>query len=262
MITMTATATAQGYSTFQRTVAAEGLAEHNKGCCIPGARCWMAEGLEKIVNSTKSAVHVDAVAERPMPRGNGNATRAATVIRDLATDKQMAYINSMMEQLTDAPDSIPGVTVRDVMRTAIDGGTVITKRAASDIIGKMKPVVDAYRGWKAQQTKAQRAAALAPSTMPVTPGIYKLGDDIVKVNASRSTGRPYATVLTRVDGENRGTFEYAPGLIRKLTPEHRLTLAQASEFGHLYHFCACCGRELTHPESVKAGIGPVCRANL
>lgn len=261
---MTATATAQGYSTFQRTVAAEGLAEHDKGCCTPGARCWMAEGLEKIVNSTKSAVHVDAVAERPMPRGNGNATRAATVIRDLATDRQMAYINSMMEQLADAPDSIPGITVRDVMRTAIDGGTVITKRAASDVINKMKPVVDAYRGWKAQQTKAQRAAAPAPVTPrtpaeSVTEGMYETGGVVYRVKLS-GAGRLYAMRLVVADGE--GSFEYAQGMINRLHPEDRMSLARASELSVRYHFCVRCARELTKESSIAAGMGDVCASKM
>ena len=34
--------------------------------------------------------------------------------------------------------------------------------------------------------------------------------------------------------------------------------AAATAHGHEYGYCSCCGRELTNPESVARGIGPVC----
>lgn len=34
--------------------------------------------------------------------------------------------------------------------------------------------------------------------------------------------------------------------------------AAATAHGHEYGYCACCGRELTNPESVTRGIGPIC----
>jgi uncharacterized Zn finger protein (UPF0148 family) len=34
--------------------------------------------------------------------------------------------------------------------------------------------------------------------------------------------------------------------------------AAASAHGHEYGYCSCCGRELTNPESVARGIGPIC----
>ncbi len=34
--------------------------------------------------------------------------------------------------------------------------------------------------------------------------------------------------------------------------------AAAEAHGHEYGYCSCCGRELTNPESVARGIGPVC----
>lgn len=33
-----------------------------------------------------------------------------------------------------------------------------------------------------------------------------------------------------------------------------------AEFGHKFGTCCLCGRELTNPESVRLGIGPVCRS--
>lgn len=34
--------------------------------------------------------------------------------------------------------------------------------------------------------------------------------------------------------------------------------AAATAHGHEYGYCSCCGRELTNPESVARGIGPIC----
>jgi hypothetical protein len=44
----------------------------------------------------------------------------------------------------------------------------------------------------------------------------------------------------------------------KLTPEMRLTIEEAKEFGALYGTCCICGRTLTNELSIALGIGPVC----
>jgi hypothetical protein len=43
-----------------------------------------------------------------------------------------------------------------------------------------------------------------------------------------------------------------------LTPEMRLTMEEAREFGALYGTCCICGRTLTNELSIHLGIGPVC----
>jgi hypothetical protein len=42
----------------------------------------------------------------------------------------------------------------------------------------------------------------------------------------------------------------------------RLTKDQAAEFGHTHGSCLICMKELTDPESVARGIGPVCATRL
>lgn len=62
-------------------------------------------------------------------------------------------------------------------------------------------------------------------------------------------------------GKAKVHFKYvgkAP--LAKLTPEDRLSLADAVEFGLLYGSCAICGRTLTNELSKAIGIGPVCGA--
>lgn len=67
-----------------------------------------------------------------------------------------------------------------------------------------------------------------------------------------------ATCSRWVDGETTVTFEYAAGAVGRLTPNHKMGLEQAKEFGALYGTCVVCGRTLTNEDSIAAGIGPVC----
>jgi len=88
----------------------------------------------------------------------------------------------------------------------------------------------------------------------VTEGMYRTPDgSTYKVQKSQQ-GNLYAKKLTA------SGFEYETGAIRKLEKDHRMTLAQAKEYGALYGTCCVCGRTLTDEGSISAGIGPVCAA--
>ncbi len=98
-------------------------------------------------------------------------------------------------------------------------------------------------------------------------GMYKVGQDIFRVKIS-GAGRPYANVLvhdTILNGNYRDAavwFDYAPGAVRKITPEHRMTVEQCAEFGLLYGTCCVCARTLTNPKSIAKGIGPICEKKV
>jgi hypothetical protein len=62
------------------------------------------------------------------------------------------------------------------------------------------------------------------------------------------------TVL--VEGETH--FEYAPGALKTLKAEWRMTLEDAKEFGELYGVCMDCGTKLTNEKSIARKIGPWC----
>lgn len=53
-----------------------------------------------------------------------------------------------------------------------------------------------------------------------------------------------------------GKFEYAPGITNQALTI--LTLEEAQAFGHTHGICANCGAELSDPESVSKGLGPIC----
>src|SRR5690554_6938476 len=84
-------------------------------------------------------------------------------------------------------------------------------------------------------------------------GMYVLDGVIYKVqHAVHGSGRQYAKRLVPNSPGERASFEYAPGMVRKLRPEHRMSLDQAKEFGALYGTCCQCGRVLTNEDSIEA----------
>lgn len=93
-------------------------------------------------------------------------------------------------------------------------------------------------------------------------GMYKLGDTIYKVQkAVHGSGHLYAKKLV-VCTDGSVTFEYAPGALRSLCAEDRMSLEDAKAFGALYGTCCVCGRTLTDEGSIEAGIGPICAGRL
>ena len=107
---------------------------------------------------------------------------------------------------------------------------------------------------------APKVAQATPKPAPVEleAGIYRVGDDWFKVQkAVHGSGQMYAKLLV-VDGPGDGYFEYAPGAIRKITPDHKVSLEEAKKFGNVYGVCCNCMKTLTDETSIAAGIGPVC----
>ena len=191
-----------------------------------------------------------------------------------ASQAQIQFINSLKEQFD--PSNEQAAQALDLGRALWQAGA-FDKPAASAVIDALKA-----------------APRLAPQQATETPeGMHKFDGAIYKVQkAVHGSGNLYAKVLVRethegrcaghmeqgpsgfdapleycedqatctqwVDGETTVTFEYAPGAIRNLSEDTRLSLDEAKEFGTLYGTCIVCGRTLTNEESIKAGIGPVC----
>lgn len=90
-------------------------------------------------------------------------------------------------------------------------------------------------------------------------GMYRMPNgEIYRVHASRETGNLYAKHLDPIEMK----FEFEQGAIKRLRPEHRMTLEEAKHFGMQTGFCCVCGKFLTDARSVANGIGPVCEKNV
>lgn len=107
-------------------------------------------------------------------------------------------------------------------------------------------------------SKAAASAALKrlfamPDVNELAEGMYRLGDDIMKVYRTRETNMLVTKTLTE-DG-----FEYTGRKpLRDLKPENRMTLDEAKAYGKVTGTCCVCAAKLTNEKSINAGIGPVC----
>lgn len=149
----------------------------------------------------------------------------------MATVNQISYVRSLLAQRVCDADMIARAERIESLST----------REASSLIGDL-------------QRAPKRAAAVAAE---VPEGMHKVEDRIYKVQrAVHGSRNLYAKRLVQ-HGEN-WSFEYAPGAMRNLSNETRMTLDEARAFGALYGTCCACGRTLTDESSIAAGIGPVC----
>jgi hypothetical protein len=89
-------------------------------------------------------------------------------------------------------------------------------------------------------------------------GIYRFTDGSVYrvVASTRSPGRFLAKMVT-----GHG-WEYAKGMIFKLTPEMKMTPEQIAEFGVNSGVCAQCSRQLDDPVSKRIGLGTKCGPDI
>jgi len=165
-----------------------------------------------------------------------------------ATEKQVSYLESLLRNREVDEDAA------NMMKDAIAKG--IDWKLASAFIQQL--VVCPFR---------QRMPASSPIT---EDGMYRMPNGaIYKVQFNKAQGdgrRMYAKLLVMERDEYNDTwkahFEYEKGVVYKLTPEMRMTIEQAKEFGALYGTCCVCGRTLTNEVSIEAGIGPICAGRL
>jgi Family of unknown function (DUF6011) len=132
----------------------------------------------------------------------------------------------------------------------------------------------AVERWR-EREEATRAQSTAPAPSglaaqsPTGPGVGSVAagmyrdpveGTIYRVQPSRSSGRLYAMRL--VEGDTGGDFEYAPGAMARILPAWRMTADEAAAFGRAHGWCCVCGRLLTNPVSIAAGIGPICGGRI
>lgn len=103
-------------------------------------------------------------------------------------------------------------------------------------------------------------------TLQIEQGVYELDNQVYVVKANRQGTRVYAKRLVEIAADRfteaeqhvNFEFEYAPGAIYRLRPEHRMAFERARELTIRYRRCLRCGRRLKNGVSVERGIGPVC----
>jgi hypothetical protein len=163
-----------------------------------------------------------------------------------ATEKQVKFITTLMDDR-----QVPGATAHD-LKVAITAGT-LTKGAASEKI-------DMLLSYPKRDKSGDHKVVSQPKMTPV-PGFYvnEETETFYEVVASKA-GKHYAKRF-HVQGKT-GKWRYAPGEIKDYASWKKVSLTDAAQFGIAHGVCLCCGRTLTNPESVAAGIGPICAAKF
>jgi hypothetical protein len=108
-----------------------------------------------------------------------------------------------------------------------------------------------------------REIKATPSSKELTDGMYLMNGVVYKVQrAIHGSGRLYAKRLLPNSPGERAVFIYAPGVVNVLTPEHKMTMKQAKEWGALYGTCVRCGAVLTAEDSIERMMGPICATKI
>lgn len=166
-----------------------------------------------------------------------------------ASAAQVKFITDLAERVY-GPDNAP-----EHVAALGESGIFDDSRKASATIDALKVAA----------RNAPRATATAAPAAELEDGMYRLPNgDILKVqHAVHGSGRQYAKRLVPpAEFGGKAEFEYAPGAMRVLAPEHRMTVEQAREFGALYGTCVRCGRTLTAEDSIARYMGPVCATKI
>lgn len=137
----------------------------------------------------------------------------------------------------------------------------LTGKAASNMITWLQNLPVKSDAAKAAGSVTAKSVRITAGSVELEDGMYMVDGKIYKVQHTLNGSRQYAKVaiIAPSAGDSYDvSFDYAPGAIARIRPEHKLSYEQAKEFGALYGTCCCCGRTLSNELSIALGIGPVC----
>jgi hypothetical protein len=165
-----------------------------------------------------------------------------------ATEKQLSFIKMLAKQIL-GTDELADQFLVNLHETGALQTRTLVSGVIDELIAKRNGMITATRPMYA--TKLE-------------PGMYKTADGtIYKVQKAVTTGHTYAKKLVPpAEFGGKAEFVYAPGAMRGLLPEQRMTLDEAKEWGCSFGTCCVCGRTLTNDKSVADGIGPVCAGRV
>jgi hypothetical protein len=190
-----------------------------------------------------------------MPRSNGSQSTGRS---NDASEPQARYAADLLRTRVAPDERVTGTvkTAAEVLALFEASGRM-NRDMARNIIDSYKDRPRPQRAEPAPVARAERK----PAPVELEAGMYRVGDVVYKVQKSRQSGRMYAKRLV-VHGSGDASFEYDSGAVRKITPDDRMSLEDAKEFGHVYGVCCNCGATLTDEKSIAAGIGPVCATKV
>lgn len=180
-----------------------------------------------------------------------------TTVADLRSPAQASLMGSLIEQIT-ALDAEAGRKAQAFQDGITERGTWTPGRNgnASEWISRMIA--------KVKELKVAKPVTPTAAPVKLEDGIYLLDGEVIKVvHAIHGSGRQYGKKLVapEVEGEN-GAWVMVSGVVSKLTPAMKMTLADAEKYGALYGCCVRCGRGLTKESSIAQAMGDKCASKF
>lgn len=181
-----------------------------------------------------------------------------------ATQKQIGFMQSLLRQRQMDPRWEAQLTVD--IRAALEHENMTADRASKWISWLLeqpkKPKKEPNR--VTLPPPAPTAPAVDPAAAPQTlyPGVYKYSQNLYRVIGTGPNQRVRLVSLYRGKPKLLRVGYETSNRVRE--QGIRLTAEEAASYGAdggaAKGWCICCGRELSDPASVAAGIGPVCAA--
>lgn len=258
-------------------------------CPVQGCLVFPFDNAQDLADHVESGDHVLSVrrgvpAQAEAPRrfetvGNGfggtTTRKAAEVVAP--TEKQKAFLRSLLSERT-------GIEAAEVVRAnlneARENGTLSRKLVSSAIDALLKiertpvdrPAPEAPAAFDPSK------GSLDPETLRAIPaGRYLVDDTFLQVDRpekGRWDGFIFVKVIVNQGGEFTDTRRAAilnpKSSAARVDEKYRLAVetlasdpkAAAVAFGMNTGRCCICGRTLTDPSSIEAGIGPVCASRF
>ena len=171
----------------------------------------------------------------------------------MATEKQINFINTL------AAERVNGEVYVQIQLDAcmVPKLEFLSTKDARNMIGVLMGAPKVKKAASADLKKAYEPA--------LAVGVYKtLDDTLLRVYKGKQSGM---NLVKKIVPTSHGyEYEYVGSAFRVVKGESSLGLVHiipltkedAANWGHLTGSCIVCGRHLDDPDSVDAGIGPVC----
>jgi len=159
-----------------------------------------------------------------------DAMAGGTKTRAVPSDKQVSYVMDLLSK-REWPDALTEDDLRAMERRQVS-------KLIGQLLGAPHKAQPASTGWDV--------------------GVYKTSDGrVLRVYLGQRSGR--LLVSQAVDTGHKWKYVYIGAAnAHHMGDAQPLPLEEAKEWGRLTGMCMICGRRLDVPESVEAGIGPVC----
>lgn len=171
---------------------------------------------------------------------------------DRAEVINVRHASRVIEHLLACPKKATGVPLRPATERQVAYllSLAATRQGGADAVSKVDlKAID----FDSASRLIESLKAAPEQKVVIEVGAYRHDGTVYSVRSTVESHRLYAVYWT---GTGWSVRDY--NIVRWIKPEERLSLSEAKQFGAMTGMCCHCGRTLTDPKSVYAGIGPIC----